>query len=472
MELGQGPGYYGYRYSPMMDIARCYAKLGDAKEAMGWIDRALDAGFRPLDELVHDDAFASLREVARFREQAGLPPSSGISRAEGWRFDLHLFAREARRLHYGYRNHAASTDRQKFDEAVLQLDRSIPSLTDLQIEVAMMKIVALLGDGHTMIGPREWPVALPITFYKFQEGLFIVSADPSYKNLVGARVLSINHQSADEAFEAMQVIIGRENKMRVADLAPGLLRYPYIQEELTNKRHSAEVPLELSFPDGQLHSVTLQATQSKPDSTWVHIESSAGHEVPLYQRNADKPYWFEYLEESKTVYFKFNLVNGIPNFERLKTFRQRLFQFVDSHDVERLVIDLRDNPGGDNFNNPPFIHDLLQCPKLDRANSLYVIVGRKTFSAAIGTSVMLERFTHAIFVGEPTGSSPNFIGEDVPLVLPYSGMHVSLSDLYWQYSAAMDYRPWLAPQIYAPPSFALFRDGRDPAMEAILAERR
>jgi hypothetical protein len=140
--------------------------------------------------------------------------------------------------------------------------------------------------------------------------------------------------------------------------------------------------------------------------------------------------------------------------------------------VDRLVIDMRDNPGGDNFNDPPFIHDLLQHPKLDRPNSLYVIVGRKTFSAAMGMTVMLERYTNAVFVGEPTGSSPNFIGENVPLVLPYSGMHVSMSDLFWQYSVAMDYRPWVAPQIYAPPSFPLYRDGRDPAMEAILAERR
>jgi len=213
MGLGQGPGYYGYRYSPMMEIARNYAKLGDAREAMDWIDRALAAGFRPLDELQHDETFASLRGLARFREEVGLPPAH-LSRVQGWRFDLHLFAREARRLHYGYRNRASATSREKFDDAVLQLDRRISSLTDLQIEVEMMKIVALLGDGHTMIGFREWPVALPVAFYKFQEGLFIVSATPSYKSLLGARLVSINHQNADEALQEMRLLIGRENEMR------------------------------------------------------------------------------------------------------------------------------------------------------------------------------------------------------------------------------------------------------------------
>jgi sugar lactone lactonase YvrE len=36
-------------------------------------------------------------------------------------------------------------------------------------------------------------------------------------------------------------------------------------------------------------------------------------------------------------------------------------------------------------------------------------------------------------------------------------------------SVAMDYRTWIAPQIYAPPTFAAYRANRDPALEAILA---
>jgi hypothetical protein len=233
------------------------------------------------------------------------------------------------------------------------------------------------------------------------------------------------------------------------------------------------VPLELRLrlSSGELKSLVLPLTQFKPGQSWVRIESRYKSGLPLYRKNTDKPYWFEYLEESKTVYFKFNLVQSVPEYERFKSFRQRLFQFIDSHQVERLVVDLRDNPGGDNFLNPPFIHDLLQCRKVDKLGSLYAIIGRKTFSAAMGTAVMLERLSNAIFVGEPTGSSPNFIGEDVPLVLPYSGMRVSISDLYWQYSVAMDYRPWIAPTIYVPPVFSLFRVGRDPAMEGILSER-
>jgi hypothetical protein len=74
-------------------------------------------------------------------------------------------------------------------------------------------------------------------------------------------------------------------------------------------------------------------------------------------------------------------------------------------------------------------------------------------------------------VGEPTGVSPNFVGESVTFELPFSGVTVTVSDLYWQSSWPMDYRTWIAPDIPAPPTFDSFRRNVDPAMEAILAYR-
>lgn len=79
----------------------------------------------------------------------------------------------------------------------------------------------------------------------------------------------------------------------------------------------------------------------------------------------------------------------------------------------------------------------------------------------------MERRTKAILVGEPTGSSPNFIGESVRVILPYSGWGMSISDLWWQHSMAMDYRIWTPPMLYAPPTAEAFRAHVDPALEVI-----
>jgi hypothetical protein len=109
------------------------------------------------------------------------------------------------------------------------------------------------------------------------------------------------------------------------------------------------------------------------------------------------------------------------------------------------------------------------APSVSQPVGLYVIIGRGTFSAAQNTATAIGRETSAIFVGEPSGSRPNFTGEAIPFQLPYSKTTANVGDLYWQTSWPMDDRPWIAPDLYTPPTFEAYSQNRDPAMEAILA---
>jgi hypothetical protein len=176
-------------------------------------------------------------------------------------------------------------------------------------------------------------------------------------------------------------------------------------------------------------------------------------------------YWFEYLAPDKTVYFQFNQVRNDEK-EPLAQFCDRLFKFVAENDVEKLVIDLRSNSGGNGNLNMHLIQALTRADKVNRTGKLFVLIGRETFSAAMGLSSQLERQTKAIFVGEPTGSSLNAIGEMNPITLPYSKMSGSIASMGG--GNAADTRTWIAPMIYAPPTFAAYRAKRDTALEAVL----
>jgi hypothetical protein len=161
--------------------------------------------------------------------------------------------------------------------------------------------------------------------------------------------------------------------------------------------------------------------------------------------------------------------SGAVPAEPFAAFCDQLFAFIGSHRSARLVIDMRWNGGGNTFLTPPLLHHLIGSQAINRRGSLFVIIGRLTFSAAQNTVTAIERETHAIFVGEPTGSRPNFIGETIPFELPYSKVTANVADLYRQTSWPMDYRPWIAPDLHAPPTFEAYSQNRDPAMEAILA---
>jgi hypothetical protein len=117
---------------------------------------------------------------------------------------------------------------------------------------------------------------------------------------------------------------------------------------------------------------------------------------------------------------------------------------------------------------PPFINALIKNEKINKRGNLFVITGRRTFSAAQNLSTFLERQTAAIFVGEPTGSSPNFVGEEDFITLPYSKVNVNVSDLFWQSSWPGDKRTWIAPTLYIPPTFKAYSANRDAALEAIV----
>src|SRR5205085_1216388 len=174
------------------------------------------------------------------------------------------------------------------------------------------------------------------------------------------------------------------------------------------------LPLTIKDAAGNQRDVTLPADVDEPEKSWLSCRETTSGSEPLYLKNLRKAYWFEHLPAEKMVYLQYNVVtNEGESFEK---FCARLFQFINDHDVQRLVIDMRWNGGGNNFLNRPLVHGLIRCDKINQRGKLFVIVGRNTFSAAMCGAAEIERHTKAIFVGEPTGSSPNFVGESAVIV--------------------------------------------------------
>ena len=132
------------------------------------------------------------------------------------------------------------------------------------------------------------------------------------------------------------------------------------------------------------------------------------------------------------------------------------------------MLDLRWNNGGNTFLNEPLLRALIRHEPLAKRGGLVVLIGRRTFSAAMNATSYLERFLDPVFVGEPTGGRPNSAGDEVWQTLPYSEMQFSVSDVFWQGAWPQDQRIWLAPHVSVPPTFADYKAGRDAALEAIL----
>jgi len=136
--------------------------------------------------------------------------------------------------------------------------------------------------------------------------------------------------------------------------------------------------------------------------------------------------------------------------------------------ISRVVVDLRNNPGGDNQTYGRLL-DVLRDRRIDIPGRMFVLVGRVTFSAAANFATELEQRTSAIFVGEDMGGSPNLYGDAQPAPLPYGHLTVYVASRYWQLSSPRDRRTTIRPAIRVPLSSRSYAAGRDPVLQAALS---
>ena len=492
LELGVRPGYQvRYRgdateFLPgevAYMIACCQAGLGRRADAIDALAAALGRGFRDLDRAQADDCWQAWRDDERLRDLLGIVEVEGLSRDEGWRTDLRLLARELKRRAYAP---FALISEEDFDAEVARLDGEIPGLSDTQIIVAMMRLTAHMDDGHAGIrmpdGDSELTRLVQLEFFLFAEGLFVTAAGPGYSRLLGAEVETIGGRTVEEAVAALGPLIARDNDQQVRLEIPVLLRQTAVLHGLGLTGDLGQVALTVRFPDGTSGEATVDAVPGRfrwdrHPPGWTRLTDTVAERLsgvsgspPLHLRHRELPYWFEYLPAADLVYFQYNAVADHPA-EPFAAFCDRLFAFIAARQPARLVIDMRWNGGGNTFLSQSLLHHLIRNPEISLRGALFVIIGRLTFSAAQNTATAIGRETEPIFVGEPTGSRPNFNGETIPFELPYSKLRANVGDLFWQTSWPEDYRTWIAPDIYAPPTFEAFRRNDDPAMDAILALR-
>ena len=453
----------------MYNIACGHALSGRIDDAMAWLAKAYDHGFAPEDDLIESDSdLDSLRSDPRFNQIVGIFPPDDLTRDDGWRYDIDLFARRMKQVHYDL---YVKTPREEFAKAVADLKTNVPSLQDHEIIVGLQHLTAMAGDGHTAVRPRRdgryVARRYPLDLYEYSDGLYVQAAAPKLAETVGCKVISIGNTSTQEAYDAIAQICSVDNPMGIKAWVPRYFVIPEVLHALGLIADMENTTLTLRKPSGEQFTIDLTPISRGPLSETVTARADAEAPTPLYLSHGDEMYWFEYLEDEKLVYFQYNSVRNKAD-DPIWMFAKRLFAFIEANSVEYLVIDMRRNGGGNNFLNVPIVQGLIKCEKVNKQGKLFVIASRHTFSAAMNCAADIEYQTEAMFVGEPTGSSPNFIGETTMITLPWSGLRVSCSSLYWQRSVAMDYRTWIAPDLVAQLSSEDYRTNRDPALEAIL----
>jgi uncharacterized membrane-anchored protein len=399
--------------------------------------------------------------------------------ADKWREDLRHMAREMPKYHA---NLYHTLTREQFDAEIKKLDERIPTLARHQIIVEMMRITARINDGHSNIYPtRDAKIGFrqfPVKMYFFKDGLFIRAATNEKAALVGAKVVRIGKATTEEAHRAVLQLIGKDNEMGANFFAPHLLTIPEILHALgfSDSPDSAEFTIEK-----QGRQAVVKFEPMGPADIWSgDIDKTlmlktgwtdwrGGPEESakvLWLKRIDDKFWFEYLEDSKTVYVQFNEVYNKTD-ETIEAFSKRLFDFVEANPVERFILDVRHNRGGSGELNKPLLLGIIKSAKINQRGRLFTVIGRSSFSATQFLLNDLEKLTETIFVGEPSGSKGNHYGDSRRITLPNSGITTRVSVYQWLHWSPWDSRQWTAPELTAELTSEDYRLNNDPALKAI-----
>ena len=379
------------------------------------------------------------------------------SRHDNWLRDLDLVAKELPKRH---KNLFFQLDPATFYEGIESIKAQVDHRTDEELTMDLSRLIAAVGDGHTVVYPR-FSTIYPIRLYWFKEGIYAFDASMDYKEVVNLRLESLNGIPLDEVTNILRAAIAHDNEANFKSL---VTNYMVIPEVLRGLGIANDPAVTMGFLDDE--GDTVEATiypKMIPDVAYMHSFARA-KDVPLYMQNPGLYYWYTYIPEHEIVYFQYNVCANMPE-QSFKAFNQELFDCIETNGAKGLVIDLRNNGGGNSQVMSPFIKRLKKS-SLNDPGKLFVIIGRSTFSSALLNALELKRSTKATFVGEPTGGKPNHYGEVKQLHLPNTGITIGYSTKYFINS--QEDLPSMLPDVTIEPSFVAFVNGQDPVLDWVL----
>jgi tetratricopeptide (TPR) repeat protein len=398
-----------------------------------------------------------------------------VASAAQWQQDLSFLAARIEQMHPALSD---TKKKEEFAKAVRDLSQQLPNLSREETTVRFMSLVASLQDGHTTIPASALPAAgmrlLPLRFYLYADGVYLQAADRRYQQVVGKKLIRIGDTPIDEAIGKLSGIVAHDNEATIRDRLPDYMIVPDLLVGLHIIPYNDHVSLTF---EGDDRTLQVDATPVKgpekhesPESDIVHtpdwVESAPKDTVPVWLKNRHKSYWMELLPDGKTLYVQYNQCTSDPQ-NPMPKFAGDVRTAASQQSVERAIIDLRLNSGGEGYWNKFLLLAVIRSTNIDQKSKLFVITGRRTFSAGSLLAIDLGRFTNAVFVGEPTGGAVQNFGNHEPVTLPNSKLLVMIATAFYQNAGPFDHRQWIAPEVAADLTHVGYQAGVDPALQAI-----
>jgi len=325
------------------------------------------------------------------------------------------------------------------------------SLSVTQYYSALSSLVTSVGDAHTILRFEETDKGLALTFEWVEEGLVIAEDSGQFRK--GDLIQKIGDRSPRQLLDLMDEIVSSENSYRVKEESTRHLRRRPVLEHLGLVQDEA-VPLTVER-GGEILELTAQFE--------VELPGLKERSDELLEQRHD---WYIDQETSLAV---FSLVVCVDD----EVFRRdvgHFFAAVRDSEIENVIIDVRENVGGQSRVVESFLEYLpadsyltygstiryseqtaervgmrrtrgasTYPPSTRRVQSVddhftgdvFIVIGNRTFSAGNWIAVVFRDNDLATIIGEPTGNAPSSFGDMISFQLPNSRFVLGVSYKYF-----------------------------------------
>ena len=366
---------------------------------------------------------------------------------------------------------------------VKAIEATAADLTDAGFLVEVMRLMgARERDGHSgawaMAQPGDRLHAWPVWLWDFPDGLRVVAAQD--EAFIGARLLTVGNTPVDDARVAVEPLVPRDNTSSLRSNLPMHLTLPEVLDEL-GLRAPGGPGLTFELPDGTERELVSDPIRVEVLHDWIVGVYGTDYPTglppnpdgPAHLRNRSLAFWTEEVTGPAGLYVAYNFVASQDGEGRHITqlAADIARAAADGPADEPFVIDMRNNPGGDNTTFRP-LRDAIETMAAARPGRTSIIAGRSTFSAAgnfITDLLVGPQRENLRLIGEPPGGGLNIYGDVRVVTLPESGIVVLVSRRYHE-RAPGDDRLQIEPDLPMELTWEDYAAGRDPLFEAAFGD--
>lgn len=283
------------------------------------------------------------------------------------------------RLEYLFKNefsgYGVLPNSNNFDKQLAALRQKVADNTSLDqdaFNMEVIKTVASFKDPHTGVYTfldQRFPFSLT-----WSDGYFYLLAGQVDKQWLGAKVLTFDGTPASEVFEKISAYTTSPNEAGTAYFIRYFIPYedPLYHEGIIADK--ATINLEVSL-NGQTDKLTFNSMPSAEVSglsDYNRISQTIGdRKLPLYRTNYEKNYWYDFNEAEQLLYLRYSLCVDQGDIE---FFWDEFFEKLKEKQPEKLVIDVRGNPGGDAQSHNSFLTRIRKDTLVNKYGRLFTII--------------------------------------------------------------------------------------------------